>query len=114
MRLAQKPNLELGELRDPLGISFDWETIAKILLVYQKNTLQNLKAGRLQVDYEEYCNTCNTYFGVGMDIVDCRCRLQSVVDSVFHEEFQAMKDPGEEDTLPAFPSNSTNPSESIS
>lgn len=104
MVLAQKKNLTLEELRDPLGISLDWETIAKIQSVREKNNLGNVQGGRLTSRYQEYCSTCSTYFGWNHDIIDCRCRLPSLVDTVFGEEFRGMQEPAKDDFLP-FPTS---------
>ncbi|PPQ79163.1 hypothetical protein CVT25_002791 [Psilocybe cyanescens] len=86
--LAQKTDLKLENLRDPSNIKLDWETIAKIQSVREKNMLNNLRDGRLSSGY--HCGSCNVYYGYSYEILDCRCRLPALVDEVFQEEFREM------------------------
>ncbi|KAH9485733.1 hypothetical protein JR316_0002648 [Psilocybe cubensis] len=84
--LAQNPNLDIKNLRDPSGIQLDWETIAKIMFVRDKNMLTNLRQGRSSSGY--HCGTCNIYYGYHHEVLDCRCRIKPLIEEGFQEEFQ--------------------------
>lgn len=84
--LVQNPHLKMEDLRDPSGIQLDWESVSKIMSVRDRNMLNNLRSGRNSSGY--HCGTCNVYYGYNHDVLDCRCRLQTLIDEVFKEEFQ--------------------------
>lgn len=109
IRLAQKTNLQLDELRGSSDVFLDWATISKIFAVREQNHMRNLKSSRVSSGYR--CTTCSVVFGWNTEIMDCRCHLPSVVDSIFQAEFQEMNTASKEDSLPPLPARSGEPRE---